>query len=184
MGAELMHGGGETNRHDDVRSPSLYTNALDKHLAYNLHTMHKLHFILRWASTIASLFAVYTPGGVLFLILLRYTVNGTSTPISWCLAVLNNSPISWPAIFVRSNAARYMRVTNWSFVVYKWTLRGAGRTVNEFSYIGKPVSLRLLFGLIVYICVIFGSLTATVRMPVFLSSAGETTNDNCVYVNA
>jgi len=42
----------------------------------------------------------------------------------------------------------------------------------------------LSFGLIVYICFIFGSLTATIRMLVFLSSAGETTNDNCVYGNA
>jgi hypothetical protein len=45
----------------------------------------------------------------------------------------------------------------------------------------ESLSLCLSFGLIVYICVIFGSLTATVRMPV---SAGETKNNNCVYVNA
>jgi hypothetical protein len=51
----------------------------------------------------------------------------------------------------------------------------------------RSESLRFLllsFGLIVYICVIVGSLTATVRMLEFLSSSVETANDNCGYITA
>jgi hypothetical protein len=80
-----MHGATIKKKKDAPMLGALndYTNALDK---------HKLHLILRWASTLTSLSAVYTADGVLFLIRLLCTFNGTSTPISWCLAVLNNSP--------------------------------------------------------------------------------------------
>jgi hypothetical protein len=92
-----------------------YANALEKHLSYSRHTVHKLNVVLRWVSTIASLSDVYTPVGVLFLdCVIRSMGLRRSQMVSFCI---KQQSISWPGsnrmvIFVRSNAARYIQVTN------------------------------------------------------------------------
>ena len=101
-----------TGRHIDTTMLGAlhdYANALDEHLAYSRHTAHKLHLILRWASTVATPSAVYTPGGVLFLVRLPYTFNGNSTLINWCLALLHNSPFPGRGLITRQFSNVLMR---------------------------------------------------------------------------
>jgi len=137
-----------------------YANALDKHLAYSRHTTHTLQLILRWASTFASLSALYTPGGVLFLIRLRCTFNGTSTRINWCLAVLNNSPFPGRGLIARQFSYGLMRrgTCKWQTdqSCLQMSLNGCGTNCKRIQLDRKAWEFKLVVCFnCIYLCCIW-----------------------------
>jgi hypothetical protein len=114
--AELMHGDRQTNRHDDVRRPPrLYERARQAfsiqgscyaqtplHSAVGLNDRFAVRCLHPWWCSVFNATALYIQW-----------VFDSHQLVSCCT---KQQSVSWPrlnrtAIFVRSNAARYMRVT-------------------------------------------------------------------------